>query len=332
MVPQFDIVHLHSVFLWPTWAAAIECRKCDVPYFISPRGMMVKELVRLKSPLVKSAWIRLIERTNLERAAGIHVTANIEAMELERFGFSLPPVINIPNGVGKPSNITAELINKDVQKLCARQPLILYLGRINWKKNLLELVRAMSNVPFGHLGITGYDEDDHSKMLVDAAASIGPDRVTVLARPILGADKEALLRACKLFVLPSLSENFGNTVLEAAIHGKPVVVSEGAGAATLVRQHQCGIVCLPNAKSISGAIAEILGDLGRAKMMGERGREAASRDYTWSAIARRMSEEYEVFVKRPRPRTTANLDCDVIRGAAETNRNRFVTSVDPPAG
>jgi len=123
MLPKFDLVHLHSVFLWPTWAAAVECRKHGVPYFVSPRGMMVKELVQRKSPLVKSAWIRLIERTNLEHAAAVHVTADIEAAELEKFGFSLPPVINIPNGVAKPSNVADDSINTDVQKLCARQPL-----------------------------------------------------------------------------------------------------------------------------------------------------------------------------------------------------------------
>ena len=298
MLPKFDLVHLHSVFLWPTWAAAVECRKHGVPYFVSPRGMMVKELVQRKSPLVKSAWIRFIERTNLEHAAAIHVTADIEGAELEKFGFSLPPVINIPNGVAKPSNVADDLINTDVQKLCARQPLILYLGRINWKKNLPELVRAMSDVPCGHLGITGYDEDNHSRMLIDAAGSVGLERVTVLARPMIGADKEALLRACKVFVLPSLSENFGNTVLEAAIRGKPVVVSEGAGAATLVREHQSGLVCLPTAKSISLAIAEVLRNLDRATAMGERGRLAALRDYSWSAIARQMSAAYESTIAR----------------------------------
>src|SRR5262249_17761673 len=36
---RFDAVHLHSVFLWPTWAAARAARRADVPYVLSPRGM-----------------------------------------------------------------------------------------------------------------------------------------------------------------------------------------------------------------------------------------------------------------------------------------------------
>ena len=299
MLLRIDIVHLHSVFLWPTWAAAAACRKSAVPYVVSPRGMMVRELIRLRSHLVKTGWITLIERSNLEHAAAIHVTADIEAKELERFGFNLPPIISIPNGVTTPPATTPRASNPEIRKLCeARRPLILYLGRINWKKNLIELVRAMSDVPHGHLGIVGYDEDNHGKTVAETAASLGlKEHVTVLARPILGADKEALLAACDLFVLPSLSENFGNTVLEAAIRGKPVVVSEGAGVATFVSEHQCGLVCLPNANSISRAIAELLSDLGSAKMMGERARSAALRDYSWSAIAQRMSAAYDTIIK-----------------------------------
>jgi glycosyltransferase involved in cell wall biosynthesis len=306
---RFDIVHLHSVFLWPTWAAAAACRKFGLPYIVSPRGMMVRELVRAKSPLVKGTWIRLIEKTNLEHAAAIHVTADIEAREIEKFGFRLPSLIIIPNGVAMPSESSGPKTNPEIRKLCEeRRPLILYLGRINWKKNLIELVRAMSHVPLGHLAIVGYDEDNHGRTIVETANSFGlQERVTVLAQPILGRDKEALLARCDLFVLPSLSENFGNTVLEAAIRGKPVVVSEGAGAATLVREHQCGLVCQPNAKSISLAIAEILSNLDRARLMGERGRVAALRDYSWSAIGRQMSEAYETIVRGTlRPTTGGN--------------------------
>src|SRR5262245_41821127 len=45
----FDIVHLHSVFLWPTSAAAQVARNAHVPYILAPRGMLVKELIRRKS-------------------------------------------------------------------------------------------------------------------------------------------------------------------------------------------------------------------------------------------------------------------------------------------
>lgn len=45
-VDQFDIVHVHSIFLWPTTIAAFWCRRRNVPYLISPHGML--DPVRLR--------------------------------------------------------------------------------------------------------------------------------------------------------------------------------------------------------------------------------------------------------------------------------------------
>jgi glycosyltransferase involved in cell wall biosynthesis len=87
-------------------------------------------------------------------------------------------------------------------------------------------------------------------------------------------------------------------VLEAAIRSKPIVVSEGAGASTFVRANQCGLVCLPNADSISRSITKILSAPEVAKAMGERARAAALRDYSWSAIGRQMSTAYQAAVSR----------------------------------
>ena len=40
-VRSADVVHLHSVFLWPTWAGARAARRAGLPYVVSPRGMLV---------------------------------------------------------------------------------------------------------------------------------------------------------------------------------------------------------------------------------------------------------------------------------------------------
>src|SRR5262252_8578186 len=88
-IDKFDVVHLHSVFLWPTWAAARAARKADVPYVLSPRGMLVKDLIGRRSWLAKSAWIKMIEISNVQQAAAVHLTSQLEAAELQRFGWRL---------------------------------------------------------------------------------------------------------------------------------------------------------------------------------------------------------------------------------------------------
>ena len=59
-IPDFDILHLHSIFLWPTWAAARSARRMGKPYIIAPRGMLVKELIERKSSFAKKSLDQLL--------------------------------------------------------------------------------------------------------------------------------------------------------------------------------------------------------------------------------------------------------------------------------
>src|SRR5688572_29471050 len=53
-VASFDVVHTHAVYLWPLWQAAREARRAGVPYVISPRGMLERDLVAHRNPLLKA--------------------------------------------------------------------------------------------------------------------------------------------------------------------------------------------------------------------------------------------------------------------------------------
>src|SRR5215471_17316637 len=98
-IKHFAVVHAHSVFLYPTLVAARLARRMHVPYIISPRGMLVRNLIRRRNWLIKSAWIRLIEKRNLRHASAIHVTSEREKEELKSFAWTLPPIIVVPNGI-----------------------------------------------------------------------------------------------------------------------------------------------------------------------------------------------------------------------------------------
>src|SRR5262249_40695854 len=123
-IGKVDIVHLHSVFLWPTWAAARAARNAAVPYVLSPRGMLVKDLIARRSLLAKSALIHLIERSNVERAAALHLTSDLERTELECFGWRLPRLAVIPNAVDEPISANGNIAS-DVDAIASEQPLVL---------------------------------------------------------------------------------------------------------------------------------------------------------------------------------------------------------------
>jgi glycosyltransferase involved in cell wall biosynthesis len=288
-VASFDVVHLHSVFLWPTLAAARAASRAGVPYILTPRGMLIRELIRRKSRWIKTAWIELFERRTIAHAAAIHVTADIEGEELRRLGLKSGAVVCIPNGVESPKQCTA-LSTGPLATL--PKPYVLFLSRINWKKGLDRLIRAWQWVPDVPLVVAGNDEENYLPQLQALASSLGiADRI-VFVGAVGDEHKWALYQNAELFVLPSYSENFGNVVAEAMAMGCPVVVTPEVGISSLVQSEGAGIVSDGAPERLAAAISELLANRACRTDMGMRGRAAASAKLSWSGIAAEMEQLY----------------------------------------
>jgi len=280
---EFDVVHAHSVFLWPTAAAARSAHSRGVPYVISPRGMLVPELIQRKSRIVKRAWIELIERRSFARAAGIHFTSEQEREDASRLGISPANGFVIPNGVETP-------LLDDRPRDAAT---ILFLGRINWKKGLDSLIRAMELIPEARLIVAGRDDENYISRLprsprVEFVGEVG------------GATKDEMMRRATILVLPSLSENFGNVVIEAMAYAMPVVVTRGVGLAADVQASRCGIVSGDEPESLAAAMRSLLSDEAMRREMGERGRMLVRNRFTWERVAAEMESAYTTCLRASR--------------------------------
>src|SRR2546430_14978741 len=292
-IGKFDVVHLHSIFLWPTWAAARAARKAGVPYVLSPRGMLVRDLIAQRSWLTKSAWIQIIERSNVEQAAAVHLTSQLEAAELQRFGWRLPRLAVIPNGVDEPPPWDGQIAT-DVEAIAAEQPLVLFLGRLSWEKGLDRLFRAFACTSAGKLAIVGTDDERLAPRLGKLAGDLRiADRVRILPRTIIGSEKERLFAAARVFLLPSHSENFANTVPDAIRLRLPVPVTPEVGAADIVRESEGGLVVTGDPIPLGAAICRLTSDADLARSMGEAGQRHAIAHYCWTSVAVRMEDLYE---------------------------------------
>ena len=289
-----DVAHLHSVFLWPTAVAARIARKSRIPYVISPRGMLVKRLIEARHRLIKSAWIGLIEKSNLEQASAIHATSTIEAAELEAFGWRLRRLTTVPNGVDGIEDAGAREPSPDIAALAHEQPLLLFFGRMARVKGLDRLLRAFARSRHGTLGIVGTDYDGLAPRLSDLARELNiGDRVRIVPRTVTGVDKEFVFAAARAFVLPSYSESFSNSVLEAMQRGLPVIVTQEVGAAEIVRQAGGGFVVDGDAEPLGNAIDRLLDDAVLGRSLGEAGRRYVGENYGWPSVAARMEAVYE---------------------------------------
>ena len=285
----FDVVHLHSVFLWPTYAAARIARRAGVPYLIAPRGMLMRDAVRRKSRLVKSAWIRLVERRSIAGASGLHVTAEIEAAEVRAMGFTVPAIFCVPNGVSWTANHTSPADGP-----CADlpRPYALFLSRINRKKGLDRLIRAWPEVRDLSLVIAGNDDENCLGELRSLAATQGVTARIHFTGQVSDADKWAVYAGAEMFILPSYSENFGNVVAEAMAMRCPVVVTPEVGIAPLVREAGAGVVTPGDPQLLAQAINVLHDDPAARQRMGAAGHAAAVERLSWRGVAADMTTAY----------------------------------------
>lgn len=297
----FDAVHLHSVFLWPILAGARAARAQGVPYVISPRGMLVPELIRRKSRWVKEAWIRLVDRPNLEAAAAVHATSTIEARHIASFGWRLPPIVMIPHGVDDPPAPSKAALSPDVAAAIAGGPMVLSFGRLSWEKGLDRVIAALPEAPVVRAVMAG-DDGGHAGFLAQEAARLGvADRVTIIARHVSGPDKEALFAAARLFAMTSLSENFGIAAFEAMRRGVPVLATPDVGMSEIVRDTRAGLVVDPTPSAIAAGLREMFADPALCRRRGEAGQTHVIDHYGWPAVARRMAELYRSIAGAARP-------------------------------
>jgi glycosyltransferase involved in cell wall biosynthesis len=296
----FDIAHLHSVFLRPTAIAARAAERAGVPYLVAPRGMLVPDLLRRRGRWRKGLWIRLVERRTLARAAGLHATSALEAEEAGRLGLPLPRIFVVPNGVEMEPYEPGDPVSPAVGAVIGGDPFLLFLGRLSWKKGLDRLIPALVHVPGVILAVAGNDEEGIGPTLAALTAEHGVAGRVIFLGEVGGTDKAALLHRTAGLVLPSYSENFGNSVLEAMAAGRPVVVTPEVGLADVVRESGAGVVVDGDPQTLGAALRSLLADPAGADAMGARGAAVVAQGFGWTAVAAEMEVVYEVAA-RPSP-------------------------------
>lgn len=281
----YDLMHLHSVFLWPTLVAARIASAGGVAYVVSPRGMLVRELVHARSRWLKTAWIALFERRTLVEAAAIHLTSSVEAEAFADFGLvTRARLVVIPNGVD-----LAAVTPVDAPRPA---PYVLVLGRISWKKRIERAIDAVAQVPGLKLVVAGGDDEGILPQLRKQAQMLGIAERVEFVGTVEGDQKQAWLRGALALLMVSYTENYGNVVLEAMAQSTPAIVLPQIGAADAVRAAAAGWVIDDNPAALVACLRELLADPLQAQTRGARGAAYVRRELSWDAIARTMAELY----------------------------------------
>lgn len=293
---QFDVVLLQGVWNFPLMAAAWVCQRQGIPYALFPHGTLSEEAVTLRSGLKKRLMLALFVRSMLERASRIVFTTRYEVAKVQsHLHFKLSPAV-VPNIVDDTEFdvLPPRGALRNQLQISDDAVVLLHLGRVTPVKRILTSVRVLSRLrQVGKpvvLLVVGGDESGHRAEIVELAESLGVCG-QVHFTGLLGreASKQAFADA-DIFLLPSLSENFGMAVAEAMLARLPVVISDHVGLAQEVAGMSAGIV-VPLAAGDEGfanAVSGLIDDPLQRMALAEAGRVFAQSAYSEAAVASKM--------------------------------------------
>lgn len=302
-VPQCDVVHLHSLYLFHTWYTARLCRRHGVPYLLRPHGTLDPYLWRRHRGR-KAVLEALFQNRVLREAAAIHYTAAEEMRLAAPYAQGAPGVV-VPNGLdlAQYADLPAPGGFRARHPEIGNRRIVLFLSRLNFKKGLDVLIPAFARAARRHddlhLVIAGPDDGQ----LAAAQGWVARDGIagrTTFVGMLDHAAKLACFRDATMFALPSYSENFGIAIVEAMACGVPVAISDRVNIWREIEAAGAGLVAPPTVDGVAAEIDRLASDPPAAAAMGARGQRLVAEKFAWPTIARELESVYRSLAAAPR--------------------------------
>jgi glycosyltransferase involved in cell wall biosynthesis/predicted metal-dependent phosphoesterase TrpH len=207
----------------------------------------------------------------------VFVPSKAFADELQGYGLNPERIRTFPRGVDSlrfhPSKRNGILDSSAIGRYGTR---LLYVGRISKEKNLDLLARAFKEFVKAHadvcLVVAG---DGPYRQEMEKALSGTPCLFTGY---VGGEALASLYASCDLFVFPSMTDTFGNVVLEAQASGLPVIVSDCGGPRENIIPGETGLIIRgDDCRSLLDALRFLVADPHRREWMGRVARKYAEK-------------------------------------------------------
>ena len=218
-----DYVYLNHLFsplfvVYPLWLKYRGRLKSQV--VVCPRGALYDSALAVKT-WKKTPFLRLFRWMGLHRRVIFHATNDREKAAILRYfpGSRILIADNLPN------------MNQPVFAACPKKVgavRFIFVARLVPIKNLLFFLRSLGTVQASvELTIVGPVEDQRYWEECQAQIAQLPAHISVdYAGPRRNDELMPLLQQHHVFVLPTTGENFGHSIFEALLAGRPVLISD----------------------------------------------------------------------------------------------------------
>jgi len=298
LIAGVDVVHVHAMWESIEHHASRICQRLHKPYVFTPHGM-ISPWNMAQHGLRKRLYMAWRARRNLDRAAAIHYTCDVERDLAEGLKLRAPALVE-----------TLGLDAEDFAVLPPRggfrakypqigdRPIVLFLSRINYKKGMDILIPAFAKARAARdavLVIAGPDMDNYRPTVQTWIDQHQINDRVIFTGMLAGQNRLEAYVDADLFILPSYQENFGIVVIEALACGCPVLISDQVNIHRQITRSGAGVVVPALVQPVADALAELLTDDAHRLAMAQKARASVIPSQTWQAIAARWIGHYQSF-------------------------------------
>jgi len=296
LIAGADVVHIHALWESIQHDAARVCQRMAKPYVMTPHGMLSPWNLA-QNPWRKKMYLAWRGRRNLDRAAAIHYTCEVERDLAVPLHLRAPALVET---LGIDADEFAALPPRGTFRAqypqLGNRPLVLFLSRINYKKGLDLLIPAFAKASAASnatLVIAGPDLDGYQATVQALIDQHGINDRVIFTGMLAGQRRLEAYVDADLFALPSYQENFGIVVIEALACGCPVLISDQVNIHKQITRSGTGLVVPAQVGPVADALAKLLTDDAQRMAMAQKARASIIPAQTWPAIAARWIGHYQ---------------------------------------
>ncbi len=277
---SFDIVHAHD---WVTFPAGIAlAEKLSKPLVVHVHATEYDRSGDSVNPKVYE-----IERKAMRSAAAIIAVSNYTADILaKQYGVDRDKISVVHNGIRPKASTQWDRISRNGEKI------VLFLGRITGQKGPFCFVEAAEKVltQFKNVKFIIAGWGDLAPEAINRVAAKGLGSKILFTGFLHGDQVQRAYQSADVYVMPSVSEPFGLTAVEAIQQDLPVIISKTTGVGEILQRGTVKIDFWDTEK-MAETIIDLLSNPEMVKRLIEEGKEEI-RNLTWEAAAEKCLSVY----------------------------------------
>lgn len=291
-----DVLHAHSPFGAGSEALRL-AQKRNLPLIATFHSKFYDDFYKVTKS-EELAWLGTQYVVEFYRHCDqVWTVSRHAARTLRDYGFLGEPIV-VENGVDirEPDDAMARRMAARLE-LDPGVPVMLYVGQLDWKKNLLRTLQAAAELKRAgrrfYLVMVGQGPDAQE---IEAKAKELRIAQELRMPGHIGNDGElfGIYRISDLFVFLSQYDTAGLVVREAATMGTPSLVARGSAPAECIRHNENGLVCDDDTPSVAATLEQYLFAPEELARLGENAR--ATIPQPWEQVVEQVRARYQGLV------------------------------------